>query len=79
MLSYFISRFQLYTGYNLVSHGAPSINISLTPASLEAVEEGLPPLPEVALLMLMAREPRRPMVDTLADCIHEVVSKSRPG
>jgi DNA-binding transcriptional LysR family regulator len=37
-------------------------------------EEGLPELPEVALLMLKAREPRQPATDLLADCIRKVVS-----
>ena len=37
-------------------------------------DEGLPELPEVALLMLKAREPRQPATDLLADCIRKVVS-----
>lgn len=38
--------------------------------------EGLPELPEVALLMLKAREPRQPMTDMLASSIREIISGS---
>lgn len=41
-------------------------------------DEGMPELPEVALLMLSARDPRQPMTDMLADCIRDVVSKYKP-
>jgi hypothetical protein len=34
----------------------------------------LPELPEVALLMLKAREPRQPITDMLAACIREVIT-----
>lgn len=49
------------------------------PAGLRHVgqDEGMPELPEVALLMLSGRDPRQPMTDMLASCIRDVVSTSQ--
>lgn len=58
---------------------AASLQSMELPAGVRHVraDEGLPELPEVALLMLKARDPRQPMTDMLADCIREVISSSR--
>jgi DNA-binding transcriptional LysR family regulator len=56
---------------------AASLQSMELPAGVRHVrpDEGLPELPEVALLMLKAREPRQPITDMLADCIREVISQ----
>jgi hypothetical protein len=52
----------------------PSLASNALPTGLRPVgaDEGLPGLPDVAFLMLKAREPRQPMTDMLATEIHEV-------
>jgi len=60
---------------------AAGLTSSELPAGLRRVgpDEGMPELPEVALLMLRAREPRQPMTDILAACIREIVSLAGPS
>lgn len=52
----------------------PSLAANALPTGLRPVgaDEGLPGLPDVAFLMLKAREPRQPMTDMLATEIQEV-------
>ena len=55
---------------------AATLRSSELPQGLRFVEpdEGLPDLPDVALLMLKAREPRQPMTDMLANCVRAAMS-----
>lgn len=51
-----------------------TMSLSDLPAGLRAVrsDEGLPPLPEVSILMLKLRDVNQPMTDMLADLVQEL-------